>query len=115
MHLIELFAETGDRRPDFGIAAQRAEQPNVGGPGRIQSRRRRGARQSTLVYLDLAFSPPPFCDGNMWLYERTERRLSFQVVGDFWCECGEVLESWNGSRVPVYSLAQHENVTEAAA
>jgi hypothetical protein len=49
------------------------------------------------------------------VYERTERRLSFQVVGDFWCECGEVLESWNGWRVPVYVLAQHENVTQAAA
>jgi hypothetical protein len=49
------------------------------------------------------------------VYERTERRLSFQVVGDFWCECGEVLESWNGSRVPVYALTQHQRVTQAAA
>jgi hypothetical protein len=32
-------AEAGDIRLDFGIAPERAEQLNVGGPGRIQSRR----------------------------------------------------------------------------
>ena len=40
-------------------------------------------------------------------YERTETRLIFWVMDDFCCdECGEVLESWNGSRVPVYAPIQ---------
>jgi len=39
------------------------------------------------------------------VYERTEAQLVFWVTDDFCCtECGEVLESWNGSRVPVYAL-----------
>jgi hypothetical protein len=44
------------------------------------------------------------------VYERTESRLVFWVMDDFLCrECGEVLESWNGSRVPVYALIQRED------
>jgi hypothetical protein len=43
LHLIELLAEAGDLGLDFGITAQRAEQPNVGCPSRIQSRRSSGA------------------------------------------------------------------------
>ena len=40
-------------------------------------------------------------------YERTETRLIFWVMDDFCCyQCGEVLESWNGSRVPVYAPIQ---------
>ena len=39
------------------------------------------------------------------VYERTETQLIFWVMDDFFChECGEVLESWNGSRIPVYAL-----------
>jgi hypothetical protein len=49
------------------------------------------------------------------IYERTERRLIFRVVGDFWCECGEVLESWDGSRVPVYALTDPQDISRAAA
>jgi hypothetical protein len=41
------------------------------------------------------------------VYERTETRLIFWVMDDFCCqECGEILESWNGSRIPVYALIQ---------
>ena len=38
-------------------------------------------------------------------YERTETLLIFWVADDFFCrDCGEVLELWNGSRIPVYTL-----------
>jgi len=40
-------------------------------------------------------------------FERTETLLIFWVMDDFLCsECGEVLESWNGPRVPIYALIQ---------
>jgi hypothetical protein len=38
-------------------------------------------------------------------YERTETKLPFRVNDDFLCAvCGEVLESFIGSRVPVFNL-----------
>ena len=46
-------------------------------------------------------------------YERTETRLIFWVMDDFCCyQCGEVLKSWNGSRVPVYAPVQRTSATE---
>ena len=47
-------------------------------------------------------------------YKRTETRLIFWVMDDFLCnECGEVLESWNGSRIPVYALIQSQKDSKA--
>jgi hypothetical protein len=48
------------------------------------------------------------------VYERTETRLIFWVIDDFFCqECGEVLESWNGSRIPIYALKQSQEESGA--
>jgi hypothetical protein len=49
------------------------------------------------------------------VYERTETRLIFWVMDDFWCECGKVLESWNGSRIPVYELVEGQDRSAAMA
>jgi hypothetical protein len=39
------------------------------------------------------------------IYERSETRIVFRVSDDFLCkECDEVLESWSGSRIPVFRL-----------
>jgi hypothetical protein len=39
------------------------------------------------------------------IYERSETRIVFRVSDDFLCqECNEVLESWSGSRIPVFRL-----------
>jgi hypothetical protein len=39
------------------------------------------------------------------IYERSETRIVFRVSDDFVCqECDEVLESWSGSRIPVFRL-----------
>jgi hypothetical protein len=39
------------------------------------------------------------------IYERGETRIVFRVSDDFVCqECDEVLESWSGSRIPVFRL-----------
>jgi len=45
-------------------------------------------------------------------YERTETRLIFWVMDDFCCyQCGEVLESWHGSRLPIYVPMQCRSVS----
>ena len=39
------------------------------------------------------------------IYERSETRIVSCVSDDFVChECDEVLESWSGSRIPVFRL-----------
>jgi hypothetical protein len=39
------------------------------------------------------------------IYERSETWIVFRVSDDFVCqECNEVLESWSGSRIPVFRL-----------
>ena len=39
------------------------------------------------------------------IYERSETWIVFRVSDDFVCqECDEVLESWSGSRIPVFGL-----------
>jgi len=39
------------------------------------------------------------------VYERTEQKVIFRDKDSVNCqECGRELESWNGSRIPVYRL-----------
>jgi hypothetical protein len=39
------------------------------------------------------------------LYERREEKVPFRDKDSFSClVCGEELESWNGSRIPVFGL-----------
>lgn len=38
------------------------------------------------------------------VYERTEAKLIFRDKDSFQCRCGTTLESWNGSRIPVFHL-----------
>ncbi len=41
------------------------------------------------------------------VYERTEERLTFRDSDHFVCLCcGETLESWSGSRIPVFRLVK---------
>jgi hypothetical protein len=48
------------------------------------------------------------------VYERTETRLIFRDSDDFACrECGEVLESWSGSRIPVFKLIKRPDRSNA--
>jgi len=44
------------------------------------------------------------------VYERTETRIIFRDSDDFTCrEGGEGLESWTGSRIPVYALIKRRD------
>jgi hypothetical protein len=46
------------------------------------------------------------------VYQRSETQIIFQVSDDFVClECGEVLESWSGKRIPVYTLIKSRDRT----
>jgi hypothetical protein len=39
------------------------------------------------------------------IYERTEEKLTFRDIDSYKCRvCGETLESWSGSRIPVFRL-----------
>ena len=39
------------------------------------------------------------------IYERTEDKLIFRDIDSFECRfCGRTLESWSGSRIPVFRL-----------
>lgn len=47
-----------------------------------------------------------FCTQCGAVYQRTETQLPDRDRSDFRCSCGEVLEFWNSSRVPVFRLAR---------
>jgi hypothetical protein len=47
-----------------------------------------------------------FCTQCGAVYQRTETQLPVRDRSDFKCTCGEVLEFWNSSRVPVFRLAK---------
>jgi hypothetical protein len=47
-----------------------------------------------------------FCSQCGTMYQRTETQLPVRDRNDFRCSCGEVLEFWNSSRVPVFRLAK---------
>ena len=36
------------------------------------------------------------------VYERREVKVIFRDKDDYRCGCGEILESWNGSRIPEF-------------
>ncbi len=41
------------------------------------------------------------------VYERTEEKLTFRDIDSFECRyCGKTLETWSGSRIPVFRLVK---------
>ena len=38
------------------------------------------------------------------VYERTEEKVIFRDKDSFECKCGNTLEGWNGSVIPVFRL-----------
>ena len=47
------------------------------------------------------------------VYERTETKLAFRDKDNYNCDiCGQELESWNGSRIPMFKLIKRPDGTE---
>jgi hypothetical protein len=49
------------------------------------------------------------------VYERTEEKLTFRDSDSFSCRCcGATLETWSGSRIPVFRLIKEPDTTPDA-